>query len=95
MIVEDRGRRYASLIDHERGNAMGPRELVEDAIRRQTEGSLTFRVEEDENTVAAAFELDGRQYVHGWSKFALVDDCWAADVGLRALLAKANGAGRD
>lgn len=90
MIVESEGRRYTSLAHHERGEAMSPRELVEDVIRRQTDGSLTFELAEDPYTVAAVFRLDGRKYYQAWSKQALTMDPYVADHGLGALLAKAN-----
>lgn len=79
-----------SLAHHGRGEAMTPRELVEDALRRLTDGSLTFRLAEDEYTVAALFDLDGRAYSHMWSKALLGYEPSAAEQGVHALLAKAN-----
>lgn len=90
MIVESQGKRYASLADHERGRAMSPRELVEDLIRRKTDGTLTFELAEDEYSVVAMFRLDGKAYTQGWSKSLLAGSPDAADEGLRLLLAKAN-----
>lgn len=89
--VDTPHRRYASMADYEAGNAMGPRELVEDVIRRQTDGSLTFRLDEDVHTVAAAVEVGGGRWItQAWSKATLADDPYAADHGLRNLLVKAN-----
>ncbi len=93
-VIESNRHRYASATDLDTGNAMTPRQLVEDAIRRLTDGTLTFTLAEDAYTIAARFMLDGRTYVQAWSKAHLVDDCHAADAGLRQLLAQPNHAQR-
>ena len=69
---------------------LSPRESVEDALLRLTDGTLTFRVDEDEYTVAAMFTLDGRRYTQAWSKGFLRTDPSLADEGVRELLRKAN-----
>lgn len=86
MRVSANGRRYASLAALHLGEAMSPLELVEDALRRLTDGSLTFRTREDDHTVAAATTLDGTVHAASWSKALLVMDAELADDGVRRFL---------
>jgi hypothetical protein len=72
------------------------REHIESALRGLTDGSLTFRVDEDEHSIAAAFTLDGRLTTHAWPKYHFQDhdDAYCrrlAEDGVRLLLAKGNG----
>lgn len=82
------------MAHQQRGQFMKPRELVEDVIRRQTDGTLTFRIEEDDYTIGAITEVNGKIARGAWSKHALAMDCQAADIGLREILRRLDEAQR-
>lgn len=71
---------------------MTPREKVEDALRRLTDGTLTFRMVEDDYTVVAARRVDGLLRTQLWSKRGLDEGTESADDGVRELLRKLNEA---
>ncbi len=69
---------------------MEPIDEVASALRRLTDGSLTFEIAEDRYSVVAAYRIDGRLVTYAWPKWEIDVDPEMVACGVCALLAKGN-----
>lgn len=62
------------------------RAMVEGAVRRLTDGSLSFRTDADKSSVVAAVTMDRRTVTATWSRLELREDPSGAERGVREML---------